>query len=132
MKSFFLISFLFLFISGILAQKLYPVQIKGKWGYMDAAGKMQIPAKYDYVEIFNEGYAVVALNYLPCLIDINETRVIDTGLYQYVGKYSEGLASVMDYKFRRFYLNKKGEKVISLEKEIYDARQFNNGIARVG
>jgi len=116
----------------LYSQKLFPFKKKDKWGYLNFEGKIVIDAKYDYAEPFNDGNAVVALNNLPCLIDLKENRLIDTGLYQYIGRYSNGLAPVMDYKFRRFYLNNKSKKIITLDSTIYDARPFNKGIARVG
>lgn len=116
----------------ISAQNLYPVLKKNKWGYMNAEGKMVIDFKYDLAQNFNEGYASVALGNMPCLIDKNEKRVIDTGLYQFIGTFSEGLVPVMDYKFRRYYLDKNGKVVITLPKEIYDSRSFYKGLARVG
>ena len=115
-----------------MAQNLYPILKKNKWGYMNNKGQLVIDYKYDLAQNFHEGYASVALGNMPCLIDVNEKRVIDTGIYQYVGTYSEGMVSVLDYKFNRFYLNNKGKVVLSLPKEIYDARSFSNGLARVG
>ncbi|OYU95719.1 MAG: hypothetical protein CFE21_11310 [Bacteroidetes bacterium B1(2017)] len=133
MKSTLLILAFFLFGSDLLeAQNLYPVVKKNKWGYMNSEGKMVIGFKYDLAQNFHEGYASVALGNMPCLIDVNERRVIDSGIYQYVGSCSEGLVSVMDYKFNRYYLNTKGKVVLTLPKEIYDARGFCNGLARVG
>jgi ABC-type multidrug transport system fused ATPase/permease subunit len=99
---------------------------------MDEGGKMVIDFKYDLAQKFNEGYASVALGNMPCLIDINEKRIVDTGIYQFIGMYSEGLVSVMDYKFKRFYLSNKGAVALSLPIEIYDARPFYKGLARVG
>jgi hypothetical protein len=123
----------FLSLSPILsAQSLYPILKKDKWGYMDGEGNMKIDFKYDLAQNFNEGYASAALGNMPCLIDVNENRVIDTGIYQFIGTYSEGLVPVMDYKYRRYYLDNKGKVVITLPKEIYDSRSFYNGLARVG
>ncbi len=131
--------FIFIFCLGLvlpfIAQaetRLFPIQKKGKWGYMDGEGRMVIDFKYDLAGDFNEGYASVALNRMPCLIDINEKRVVDTGAYQFIGMYSDGLVPVMDYKFKRYYLNNKGKVVISLPADIYDAGVFRNGLARVG
>lgn len=119
-------------VQTVTAQNLFPVEKKNKWGYMDENGKMVIDFKYDIAQNFNEGFAVVALNRMPCLINTKEKRVIDTGLYQYIGTFSEGLASVMDYKFKRYFLNNKSEVVLTLENDIYDAQPFYKGLARVG
>ncbi len=115
----------------IIAQSLFPFEKKTKWGYMNNKGKIIIEPKYDYASSFNQGFAVVALGNLPCLIDSSQKRYIDTGLYQYIGKYSNGLCAVLDYKFNRYYVNAKGIKTITLDKEIYDAGAFNSGLARV-
>ncbi len=114
------------------AQNLYPIEKKGKWGYMDANGNMQIDFKYDLAGAFNEGFASVALNRMPCLINANDQRIIDTGLYQFIGPASEALVSVMDYRFKRHYLNTSGKLVLSLDSTIYDAGNFHGGWAKVG
>lgn len=117
--------------NAIAQNKLFPIEIKGKWGYMDSLGKMQIPAQYDYADDFSEDFAVVALNRMPCIIDLQAKRVVDTGLYQYIGRVSEGLAAVTDYQWKRFYVNTRGAVVITLPAEVYEARPFNNGVAVV-
>lgn len=111
--------------------KLFPIEIKGKWGYMDSLGKMRIPAQFDYADDFNEGFAVVALNRMPCIIDLQAKRVVDTGLYQNIGRVSEGLAAVTDYQWKRFYVNTTGNIIIELASEVYEARPFYNGVAVV-
>lgn len=127
-----LLIFVCIFFSlNISAQKLYPVKIKGLFGYMNTEGKMIISPKFDFADEFSDGFAVVALNLQPCLIDVNENRAIDTGLYQFIGKFSEGLCAVTDFKQNKFYLNNKAEKTISLSREFYEAHPFYNGIARI-
>lgn len=111
--------------------RLFPIEIKGKWGYMDNQGKMIIDAQYDMADDFKDGYAVVALNNLPCVIDFGNKRVIDTGLYRIIGYFSEGLSCVRDYQNHFFYIDSKGTKVIRLSDSIYDARPFMNGVAVV-
>jgi len=81
-KSIYCFVFASLWMLDLSAQNLYPVEKKVKWGYMDANGNMQIDFQFDLAGTFNEGFASVALNRMPCLIDANENRVIDTGLYQ--------------------------------------------------
>jgi hypothetical protein len=120
------------FLPYLHAQNLYPILKKSKWGYMNNRGEMLIDFKYDLAQNFHEGYATVALGNMPCLIDNKENRVIDTGIYQFIGTYSEGLVPVMDYKFKNYYMNAKGEVVLSLPKEVYEARSFHSGLARVG
>jgi len=132
MKKALLFAVIFIGSNLLIAQNLYPVLKKDKWGYMNNEGKMVIDFKYDLAQNFHNGYASIALGNMPCLIDVKENRVIDTGIYQFIGTFSEGKVAVMDYKFQRFYLDNKGKGVLTLPKEIYDSRPFSNGIARVG
>lgn len=111
--------------------KLYPIEVKGKLGYMDQTGKMVIPPMYDYADDFSEGLAVVALHNLPCIINTQNKRVVDTAQYQFIGAFSEGLAAVSDFSKKKFYINTKGEKVITLSDNVYEARKFKNGRACV-
>jgi hypothetical protein len=110
-------------------QMLYPVEIKSKWGYMNPSGKMVIEAMYDYAAEFNNGYAMVALNNQPCLINASNKRLIDTGLYQYISAYSEGLCVVRDFKNNKFYVDTNNRVHITLPQEVYEARPFKNGRA---
>jgi hypothetical protein len=111
--------------------QLRAIEIKGKFGYIDSKGELVIPAIYDLALPFNDGHAVVALKLLPCLINEQNTRVIDTGIYKQIGTYSDGLCMVENYKSEKFYVNTQNEVVITLPKWVYEARPFNNGIAVV-
>lgn len=129
MKKWTVFIFTLLTCSAYAQRTFFPVEIKGKWGYMNAEGKMVLPAIYDYADDFYEGMAVVAVKNLPCVINEKGKRTIDTGLYESISHVSQGLASVKDYNNRRFYINTKGEKVISLPAEVYEARAFSEGVA---
>lgn len=48
----------------------------GKWGYLDQSGNVIIPFKYDEVEGFNNGLAVVKLNQKSGLIDRDGKEVL--------------------------------------------------------
>ncbi|MFI5222517.1 MAG: WG repeat-containing protein [Bacteroidia bacterium] len=123
-------SLFFLLSVSVSAQiHLFPVEIKGKSGYMDQMGKMVIPATYDLAEDFKEGLAVVALSNMPCVINEKNERVVDTGIFQFIGNYSEGIFPARDFHHQTFYINSKGEKIISLSDSIYEARSFHNGLA---
>lgn len=115
-----------------LAQgKLYPVEMKNKWGYMNTEGKMMLPFEYDYADEFQEGLAVVAVKNMPCIINTSGTRIIDTGLFQFISPFNEGLAAAREFDGAQFYINTQGTKIISLPPYIYEARKFNNGVAVV-
>jgi hypothetical protein len=113
------------------AQVLFPIEIKGKWGYMNAEGQMVLPATFDYADDFAGDYAVVAKGNQPCIINKKGKAVIDTGMYQFISPVSEGMAAVSDYRKHKFYINMQGKKVITLSDSIYEVRKFKNGLAVV-
>ncbi|MES2779466.1 MAG: WG repeat-containing protein [Bacteroidota bacterium] len=117
--------------TAIAQHKYYPVEMRNKWGYMDAEGSMVLPATFDYADEFYEGLAIVAVRNLPCVINEKGMRIIDTGLYQNISHFSQGLAAAMDFDGRKFYINTKGEKIITLPADIYESRTFSEGIAVV-
>lgn len=126
----------FVFTAGLafnaVAQKqLFPIKIKDKWGYTNAAGKMIIPAQYDYAESFFEDRAVVALDNQPCVINSSNKRIVDTGLYINITRYSEGLAKVTDVKLKQSFIDVNGKKAFDLPADIYDARPFNDGLSSI-
>ncbi len=125
-----LISIVFISL-GVAAQQMFPILLKGKWVYMNEIGKVVIQPKYDIALSFNEGHAVVALQNQPCLINTQEKRVIDTGLYEFISTYSEGLSAVRDFKKRWYYLNGSGKTTLILDSFVYEASPFYNGLARV-
>ena len=131
MKRILFIIPIFISLFATAQTKLFPIEVKGKFGYMDQTGKMVIKPMYDYADDFVEDYAVVALHNLPCVINKNNERVVDTSIYQFIGTFSDGLSSVIDFKKKKFYINAKGDKVISLPDEIYEARNFKEGYACV-
>jgi hypothetical protein len=130
MKNRLIIAFLFVSFQSV-AQVLFPIEIIGKWGYMDTDGEIVLPAVYDYADDFADEYAVVAKGNQPCIINKKGKAVIDTGFYQFISPVSEGFAAVVDYKKHKFYVDMKGRKVISLPDSIYEVRKFKNGLAVV-
>jgi hypothetical protein len=114
-----------------IAQVLFPIEIKGKWGYMNTDGEVVLAAVYDYADDFAGEYAVVAKGNQPCIINKKGKAVIDTGMYQFISPVSEGLAAVVDYTKHKFYINMNGKKVITLPDSIYEVRKFKNGLAVV-
>ncbi|MES2725567.1 MAG: WG repeat-containing protein [Bacteroidota bacterium] len=123
---------LVVFVSlSVSAQQLFPILLKNKWGYMNTEGKVIIQPKYDIALEFNEGHAVVALSNQPCLINVQEKRIIDTGLYEYISTFSEGLCAVRDFKKHWCYINNTGKTILKLDSFVYEANPFYNGLARV-
>jgi hypothetical protein len=119
-----------LLLVGISVQaQLRPIEIKGKFGYINEQGELAIPAQYDLAMPFSNGHAVVAINLQPCLINQNGDRVIDTGYYRQIGTYSDGLCFVETYKRQKMYIDINNTPVVELEPEVYEARPFVDGIA---
>jgi hypothetical protein len=111
------------------AQDLFPIEIKGKFGYINSIGEVTIPAVYDVAEKFSSGYAVVALERKPCVIDASNKRIIDTGLYRQIGSYAEGMFLTVGFKNEKAYIDTKNNTLLKLPTDIYEARNFSEGKA---
>jgi len=112
-------------------QKLFPIEKNGKWGYMDKEGKLALPFQYDYADEFMDGMAVVAVKNLPCIINTDGKRVIDTGSYQFISSFGEGMAVARTFNNEQYYIDANGEKIITLTADVYEARKMKNGAAVV-
>ena len=105
---------------------------KGKMGYIDKTGRQVIPPKYDHVESFSEGLAVVAIGEKYGYINRSGKMVIPPR-FGGAGPFSEGLAPVtIDATGNNWgYVDKSGQLVIS-GKEFAWARGFSEGLAAAG
>lgn len=59
--------------------ELTAVKRKGKWGFINRANQLVIPATYDYAESFNGSVALVQEMSLYGAIDKSGTKIIETG-----------------------------------------------------
>ena len=106
---------------------LKPVELNGKWGFVDKDGREVIPLKYDYAEIFYEGLARVKLNEKYGFVDKDGREVIPLK-YDNAGDFSEGLAYV-ELNEKYGFVDKDGREVIPLK---YDhVQRFSEGLAWV-
>lgn len=85
-----------------------------KWGYIDANGKIVIPARFKKCRSFNEGYALVEENNKIFFIDKKGNKVFEPSWGSDV--YFNDVSDVRDGYFvvnnsPRTYYNMKGEKV---------------------
>lgn len=78
---------------------LLPVKQKGKWGFIDTAGKIKLPAIYENADNFHEGWAVV-------------------------GKKSKGMEETY-----QVYINKTGKELPGIKADYLSASDFREGIA---
>ncbi|MEH7075559.1 WG repeat-containing protein [Neobacillus drentensis] len=79
---------------------LFPVVIKeiggNKWGYMDAKGKLVLPASYEHAEDFQDnGLALVGLLHKSGAINANGYFIVQPK-YETINPFSEGRAVVND------------------------------------
>lgn len=107
--------------------KLFLVQVNDKWGYMNDAGKMAIPAVYDNGSDFNGGYATVNKGGQFMILDTKGKETLIEGGVLDAKEFSEGLAPVrmLDKKFG--FVNTKGELAIPAQFE--SVGYFSNGLA---
>lgn len=81
-----------------------------KWGFIDRAGKVAIPATYDRAGIFSGGLAPVAVGRKWGYID-KSGRMVIAPRFRASGGFCEGLASVLIGN-RWGYIDKRGRVVI--------------------
>ncbi len=106
---------------------LLPVDIGTNYGFIDAAGQMVIPAKYQRASDFSGGLALVWTNKLYGYINADGKMVIPPK-FERAFDFSEGLAGIEAGDHYGF-INKSGNVVI---KATYDnAESFCGGLALV-
>lgn len=107
--------------------KLFPVQVNEKWGYMNDEGKMAIQAAYDNGSDFSGGFATVSKGKQFMIIDTKGKETAIEGDIIDVKEFSEGLAPIRmaDKKFG--FVNTKGKIVIPAQFE--SVGYFSNGLA---
>ena len=120
----------FFFPYALVAQELYPVNIDGKYGYIDRKGKIVIKPSWQFGYPFHEGRAMIVNNGLYGFID--ETgKVVVEPVYFFAHEFSDGRASVEIVEGDAGFIDRQGKK-ISSEKYI-EARPFSksSGLAAV-
>lgn len=132
--------------SNSFSEGLVPISVGGKWGFMDRAGKLVIPAKFEDAENFSAGLAPVKVHNeetVWCPADESGNRSGATMMWGYIDKsgetvipavfnsadpFSEGLAAVS--KCDQAYFIDKGGKTVIKGNFTY-ASSFSGGLARV-
>ena len=106
---------------------LGPVQIDGKWGFIDEQGRLVIEPRFDQADSFSDGLAGVAVGNLWGYID-KHGRYIVQPKYSYVPPFREGLAALpAGDKFG--YIDVSGKFVIPAQFDM--ACCFSEKVARV-
>ncbi|MNJ91958.1 KWG Leptospira [compost metagenome] len=105
------------------------VQVNGKHGYMNPAGKMAIPAIYDGGNDFSGGFAAVKKGANYVILDTKGKETPLSVAVLDVRDFSEGLAPVKTTDKKIGFVNPKGEMVIPAQFE--NTGYFSNGLAWV-
>ncbi len=107
--------------------KLIPAIKNSKYGFVDSNQSFVIEPKYDWVEPFVEGLAVVKLNGSYGFINELGIEIIPLK-YKRAYSFSENVAGVK-FKGKFGYIDKEGNEVIQFK--YHDAHPFKNGWAYV-
>ena len=107
--------------------KLFPVQIEGRWGYINTDGQLVIEPKFQSASLFHDGLAAVRESWNRKYINKRGEVVIE-GNFSSTGDFSEGKAAVR-FDGRWGFINRSGNFVIN--PKFRDAYSFSNGRAFV-
>ena len=88
---------------------LYPIQINGKYGFIDKKGQEKIDVKYDAIIDTGEKYIAVYFDDKWGFIN-KKGEIVITPQYTYTEGFHNGLAYVVTDKFEG-YINLKGKYV---------------------
>ncbi|MFN3909465.1 MAG: SEL1-like repeat protein [Flavobacterium sp.] len=123
----FTVLFVVCFVGSLFAQDLTPFRLEGTniWGFKDASGKVVIHAKYNYVNSFSEGLAMVRVNERSGYINTKGEMVIEPQFF-YAYDFKFGVAIIRDNNMYGA-INQKGKIVIPTNFQIIHA--FSEGMA---
>lgn len=111
-----------------ITRELYPIQIGGRYGYINYDGKVIITPKYQYCSRFFEGVSIVRdMNGISNIMNL-KGECIPIGKDIIVDNFHEGLAKV-SARERSGYINKKG--VVVINKPNAELGNFSEGFAVV-
>jgi hypothetical protein len=103
--------------------------IKKRWGYMNMAGKIAIPAQYKNAHDFHEGLAAVENdNEYWGFIDKTGKSVIDFPFSKEPSDFSEGIATVKKRDYKVCMIDKTGQVVYD---NMESATAFIDGVSLV-
>ncbi len=127
------------FYNNNFSEGLLAARQKNKWGYIDSTGKFKIPALYESVNDFIEGWAVVekGTNGNSNMVYINKAGKEMSGIkaaYLNASNFIEGFAHYKKDGFSETirYIDKTGKEIFKTESDKYfDHGDFSNGLAAV-
>ena len=104
-----------------------PITKDKKWGYLDQAGKLKIPLKYDAVSPFDNGYAVVRLGETFMVIDREGKEVTPPAPVYKIKDMKSGMAPFYTTEKKEGFVNSKGE--IAIEAKFDGVGYFHGDLA---
>lgn len=113
--------------AGDFAQGLAPVQVDGKYGFIDTLGRRPIAPEFDYAGGFSENRAPVLIGGKWGYLDVTG-RVAIPPVFDFAGAFAEGLALVATEAGYGF-IDSAGAPVGDMQYS--DARPFSEGLAAV-
>lgn len=142
MKVIFLLIFIFTLALSLNAQEptpptLFPIALKGKYGYIDGTGKVVIRPRFDDAWQFSDGLAAVLIEDKWGYIDQTGKMIVPPQFFE-VMPFKEGLALVgaffksgsINGRFGNYgYIDNTGKFVIAPQFGV--AFDFSDGLARI-
>lgn len=110
--------------------KLIPVEIEGKFQYIDLEGKIIINPQFARATLFHDGLALVATKSEKSLLGYidEEGKYVISPIYKEATIFNEGLAWVVAPNAAPKAINQKGDIVITLQ-DAERVRVFSEGLA---
>lgn len=108
---------------------LLAIKSGAKWGYLNTAGKIAIPLKYDLVSAFDGGFAIAQYGgkYVVLDVDGKETPVVSTDNIKEIKHFTEGLAPFVAGNELLGFINSNAETVI--KPQFKSVGYFSGGLA---
>lgn len=111
----------------LLAEKTFlPVQVNGKWGFIDETGSLMIPARFESVDVFSESLCAVQEHNKFGYVN-KAGQVSIPIVYDDAEQFRQGLALVKKDE-NYFFINRQGRPIPG---EWEDASDFSEGLAAV-
>ena len=109
------------------------VKTKGKYGYINHAGELVIPAKLEDANDFSEGKAIVFANGKYIIIDPSGKTIAECEKkakdIQFIGNFSDGMAYVDNKNYRYGFIDENGKEAVPCQYKFM--REYTNGYAPV-
>jgi len=104
------------------------IKVGEKWGYMNAEGKMVIPAKYDDANDFNDGFASAKVGEKYFVLDAKgKEYAVDAAGVNDIRAFNEGLAPIRTTDKKFGFVGGDGKVVI--QPQYQTVGYFKNGLA---